>query len=255
MSSGLFPGLPQIVSTGTKEYFIAQFSRFPITLHNIFTRIWLSLYIPQSSIITVSSWNLWSARWVITIHRRFKKYTLRDYLHSRKYIMVTVHQMFELPTLSMGIVSWIANVHNICRMKQDDEHTDQKISNGKGAAPRESTSFSNFEEDNLDHQQVVLHEGQLCWDARFRTTMVSLHYKESCADIVVTCHLPPSLGQAARAIEPPLLLSQQSTSRYYFCLTWYQPMHSPMLVETRMHLNHSPLEFETFLNTNGPLLR
>ena len=55
---------------------------------------------------TSSSWNLWPARWGITIHRRIKKHTLREHLHvhSRRQPIIIANQMFELPTQPLSTV-------------------------------------------------------------------------------------------------------------------------------------------------------
>jgi hypothetical protein len=65
--------------------------------------------------------------------------------------------MFELPTQLLSIVWEIANVCTMIVMKQDDDNTNQEISNNEDEDPGESTLSSDIAEDNLDNWQEVLH--------------------------------------------------------------------------------------------------
>jgi len=85
-------------------------------------------------------------------------------------------------------------------MKQDDDDTDQEISNDKSEYLGESTLLSDIEEDDLDNWQVVQHLDQARRDKTIRTTRVPLPKKRSCA-ITVIAHTPLPVG----AIAPPLL--------------------------------------------------
>jgi len=58
-------------------------------------------------------------------------------------------------------------------MYQDDE-TEQEIDDDDSEDSGESTLSSDIEEDDLDHQQEVLHLGQACQDMSLRTTRVPL---------------------------------------------------------------------------------
>jgi len=68
--------------------------------------------------------------------------------------------MFELPTQLSSIVLEIANVRAIIRMNQEDDDTNQEISNDGSEGAGESTLSSNIEEDDLDIRQQVLHLDQ-----------------------------------------------------------------------------------------------
>jgi len=119
--------------------------------------------------------------------------------------------MFELQTQSSSIVVEIANVFAIILMKQDDDDTDQAISENKSADPGESTLSSDLKEDDLDNQQKVLHLDQARRDKTIRTTRVPLPKKRSRADTVIAHTLLSNLRHPAEAIAPPLLKHQNST--------------------------------------------
>jgi len=118
--------------------------------------------------------------------------------------------MFEHPTQPSSIVLEIANVRAIIVMKQDDDDTNQEISNDEIEDPAESTLSSNIEEDDLDIRQEVLHVDQVRHDETIRTTRVPLPKKQCHADIVIARAPLPNLRQPARAIAPPLLKCQKS---------------------------------------------
>ena len=69
-------------------------------------------------------------------------------------------------------------------MNQDDE-TDQEIGDDESEDTGESTLSSDIEEDDLNHQQEVLHLGQARRDKSLRTTRVPLPKKRSRADTVI----------------------------------------------------------------------
>jgi hypothetical protein len=96
-------------------------------------------------------------------------------------------------------------------MKQDDDDTDQAISENKSEHPGESTLSCDFEGYDMDNQQVVLHLTPGRRDKTIRTSRVPPEKKWSSADneIVRTCL--QNLRHPARAIVPPLLQRQQST--------------------------------------------
>jgi len=68
--------------------------------------------------------------------------------------------MFELPTQGSSIVLEIANIRAVISLKQDDDDTDQKITNGNSDDPGGCTLSSDIEEDDLDIGQEVLHLDQ-----------------------------------------------------------------------------------------------
>jgi hypothetical protein len=47
---------------------------------------------------------------------------------------------------------------------QQDDDTNQELSDDAIEDPGESTLLSNIEDSDLDHQQEVLLSGQACWD-------------------------------------------------------------------------------------------
>ena len=65
--------------------------------------------------------------------------------------------MFELLTQILSIVLEIVNLRAIILIKQDDDDTDQEISNDKSDDPGVSTESSYIEEDDMDIRQEVLH--------------------------------------------------------------------------------------------------
>jgi len=80
-------------------------------------------------------------------------------------------------------------------LKQGDD-TGQVLSNDESEDSGESTSSSDIEEDDLDHQQEVLLLGQAHRDKLLQSTRVSLPNKWSRADTVIA--------------RPPLPNSQKS---------------------------------------------
>jgi len=68
--------------------------------------------------------------------------------------------MFELPTQLSTLLLQIANVCALNLMEQDDDDTNQEISNDESEDAGESTLSSNMEEDDLDIQQQVIHPNQ-----------------------------------------------------------------------------------------------
>ena len=71
------------------------FLLFSLSSYYIYSNMVLAIF-PN---ITSSTWNLWPARWGITIHGRIKKYTLREtfHMHSGRQPIFIANQMFELP--------------------------------------------------------------------------------------------------------------------------------------------------------------
>jgi len=98
-------------------------------------------------------------------------------VHSRRQPIFIADQMFELPTQSSSIMLEIGYVRTLILRKQDDDDTDQEISDGDGEDPAESTLLLDIEEDDLDNQQEVLHLEQVRRGKRIRTTTVPLQTK------------------------------------------------------------------------------
>jgi hypothetical protein len=59
-------------------------------------------------------------------------------------------------------------------MKQDDDDTNQEISNDKSEDLGVSTMFSDIEEDDLHYRHQVLHLDQARCDKKIRATWVPL---------------------------------------------------------------------------------
>jgi len=95
-------------------------------------------------------------------------------------------------------------------MNQDDE-TDQDISDDDSEDTGESTLSSDIEEDDFDHQQEVLHLGQARRDKSLRTTRVPLPKKRSRADTVMARPPIPNSRNLPAAMAPPLLKRQKSS--------------------------------------------
>jgi len=98
-------------------------------------------------------------------------------------------------------------------MMQDDD-TNQDIgddeSEGECEETRETTSSSDIEEDDLDHQQQVLLLGQASRDKSSRTTRVPLPKKWSRADTVIARPLLPNPRKPPVSMAPTLLKCQKS---------------------------------------------
>jgi len=119
--------------------------------------------------------------------------------------------MIDLPTQPSSIVLVIANVQSMILMKQDDNDTNREISENANEDLWESTLSSNIQEDNLDHQQEVLHRDLARRDKTIRTTRVPPPTKRSYADTVIARTSLPNLEHPARAMVPPLLKRQKSS--------------------------------------------
>jgi hypothetical protein len=94
-------------------------------------------------------------------------------------------------------------------MNQDDE-TDQEIGDDESEDTGESSLSSDIEEDDLDHQQEVLHLGQARRDKSLRTTRVPLPKKRSRADTVIARPPLPNSRNLPAAMAPPLLKRKKS---------------------------------------------
>jgi len=95
----------------------------------------------------------------------------------------------------------------ISLLYQDDK-TNQEISDDDSENTGESSSSSHTEEDDLDHQQVVLHLGQVHREKSSCTPGVPLRKKRSCADTVIGCPPLPNSRNLPAAMAPPLLERQ-----------------------------------------------
>jgi len=98
-------------------------------------------------------------------------------------------------------------------MMQDD-HTDHDIgdheSEGQSEDTRETTLSSDMEQEDLDHQQQVLHLGQAHRHKSSRTARVPLPMKRSHADTVIVHPLLPNPRKPPWSMAPPLLKHQTS---------------------------------------------
>jgi len=144
-------------------------------------------------------------------------------------------------------------------MNQDDE-TDQENGEDDSDDTGESTLSSDIEEDDLDHQPVVLHLGQARRDKSLRTTRVPLPKKWSRADTVIARPTLPISRNLPVAMAPPVLKRQKSallnksseSDRAPSARHWCFPTS---LVETRIFHNPRPVVIRTFPNTKRLLLR
>jgi len=110
--------------------------------------------------------------------------------------------------LHVSYCGWL--ISPISLMNQDDE-TNQKIGDDDIGNTGESTLSSDIKEDDLDHQQQVLHLGQARRDKPLRTTRVPLRKKHSRADTVIARPLLPNSWNLPAAMAPPLLKCQKSS--------------------------------------------
>jgi len=95
-------------------------------------------------------------------------------------------------------------------MNQDDE-TNEEISDDDSENTGESTLSSAIKEDDLDHQQEILHLGQVCWDKSFCTMRVPLPKKRSRANTVIARPPLPNSRNLPVAMAPPLLKRPKSS--------------------------------------------
>ena len=181
-------------------FYFTSYYIYPYTLPSTFPT---SLY---------QTWNLWQARWGITIYRRIKKHALREHLHvhCRRQPIFIAYQMFEHPMQASSIVLEIANVQGIILKIQDNDNINRENRNDESVYPAVSTWSADIKEDDLDIQQELLHLDQARQDKTIRTTSVPLWEKWSHADNVVA-HAPlPNLRHSAGAVAPTLVRCQKS---------------------------------------------
>jgi len=95
-------------------------------------------------------------------------------------------------------------------LEQDDD-TDQEITNGDGKDRRKTTGSSKIEEDDLDHQLEVLLLIQACQDKSLLASTIPQQNIPSCADILIARPLQINAGNPAGAIAWPLVKHQKST--------------------------------------------
>jgi len=95
-------------------------------------------------------------------------------------------------------------------MNQHDE-TDQELSDDDSEDTGESTLSSDIDEDDLDHQQDVVHLGQASQNKSLCTTSVPLPKKQSRADTVIARPPLPNSRNLPAAMAPPLLKRKRSS--------------------------------------------
>ena len=98
----------------------------------------------------------------------------------------------------------------ISLLNQNDD-TDQQIGDDDSEDTRESTLPSDIKEDNLDHQQEVLHLGQARREKSLCTTRVPLPKKPSRADTVIPHPPLPNSRNLPAAMAPSQLKRQKSS--------------------------------------------
>jgi hypothetical protein len=96
-------------------------------------------------------------------------------------------------------------------MKQDDDNTDQDISDNTSEDSGEYTLSSDIEEDYLDNLQKVIHLDQAHCDKTLRTIRVSLPKKHGLVDTVIARTSLLNMRHLDWAIAPPLFKRQKST--------------------------------------------
>jgi len=149
--------------------------------------------------------------------------------------------------------------HPISSMYQGDM-TDQEIGDGDSEDTGESTLSSHIEDDDLEHQQEVLHLGQEHWDKSLRTTKIPLPRNGAV----------PKLSLHSLLVQHPEIYLRRwhyqctnakchPSSMNYTCLTVHLPpglMCFPTSpVETRIFQNPRPVVIRTFPNTKRLVLR
>jgi len=95
-------------------------------------------------------------------------------------------------------------------MYQDDE-TNKEIGDDGSEDTGEFTLSSDIEEDDLDHQQEVLHQGQVRRDKSLHTTRIPLRKKWNRANTVIPHPSLPNSRNLPAAMAPPPLKHQKSS--------------------------------------------
>jgi hypothetical protein len=116
--------------------------------------------------------------------------------------------MIEHPTLPSSMVLEIANDRTTILIQQEDDDTDQEITDNEREDTGESRLSSEIEDDDLNNQQEVLHLDQACCDKTIRTTMVPLRKKRSRWGTDIACTSLRNRQHPAAAIAPLLLKRQ-----------------------------------------------
>ena len=96
-------------------------------------------------------------------------------------------------------------------INESEDKTDQEISDDDSEDTGESILSSNIKEDDLDHQEEVLHLGQAPQGKSLRTTRVPQPKKGSRADTVIARPPLPNSQNLPSAMAPPLLKHQKSS--------------------------------------------
>ena len=133
-------------------------------------------------------WNLHLARWGITIHKRIKKHTTREHWNSSCQPIFIVHQMFAFQIsffVHCALCYWW--LPSLISLSKQDDDADQKISDKQCDDPRESTLFTDIEDDDLDHQQALRLWSQVHWNKSLQAEWVPLPTIRSCADTFIAC--------------------------------------------------------------------
>jgi hypothetical protein len=96
-------------------------------------------------------------------------------------------------------------------LTNQDDKTNQQVSDDHSEDTRESTSSSDIIEDDLDYGQKVLYLSQVRRNKSLQTTMIRLPNKESFADTVIARPPLSNYQNLPLAFEPPLHKSEKSS--------------------------------------------
>jgi len=202
-------GAPGIASILTMCNFLLHFSLYSIALNLLFTAYTFSPTFPNflSSLPqmkpTPSQVRIHYSQKNQEAHlKRALTFKKAANLHcpSNVCLGIICHQALCCRWL-MSPISWL---------EQDDD-TDLEIGDDESEDPGKSTLSSDIEEDNQDHQQEVLLQGQARRDMSLQSTSVPLPKKRSCANTVIARPPLPNSWNPAGAMAPPLLKRQKST--------------------------------------------
>jgi len=204
-----FQGAPRIASSSAVCKFLLHLSRYLIALNPIFTAYTLSPTFPnflsslQQMEPSPSQVRNHASEENQEAHPEralvFKKASI---LHCQSNVCPPVI------CLRASYCGWLISPISLINQEGD---SNQEIGDDETEDATESTLSSDIEEDDLEHRQEELWQGQACRDKSLRTTRVPLPMIRSHADNVIACPLLPNSRNPPATMAPQLLKCQTST--------------------------------------------
>jgi len=182
--------MPQFASSSTMCKFLHHSSWHCISLNHLFPAVTLS---PTFSNVRSSLQQMEPMPSMVRNHysQKNQEAHLERALAFKKAANLHCPSNVGLPIICLHASCCGRLISPISLMYQDDE-TDQEIGDDDSEHTRVSTLSSNIGEEDLDHQQEVLHLAQACRDKSLRTTKVPPPKKRSHADTVIALPLFPN---------------------------------------------------------------